>query len=1011
MKKIKFGFIALFLQLIVISMPVFAALDYVEYISQTNEGTGYYVIHNSNIAGQTFNTPANCKYIDYIELMIDYNQWSSSEALTLTLYTSTAKTTVVSKATLNGGNAGLYHKFYLKTTVTPNTTYYMELSHDGGGDNSVGWIVASNGNPYSAGYAYTGYATLTAQTDADLYFRILGYENPFLLTAFYIPPAAYTNTTQYDYIRDANFNCIQIYSGNNETQAQNNAILSLCASRGIMVRNNDEDYLTLTKTQIDIAVARYKDHSANGGFFIEDEPSADKFSSCAFAYNAILDTAPTKIPHINLFPIYATNTQLGVSSIACTSQTDEGIGYYVIHNSNVVGQTFDTPADCTYIDYIELMIDYNQWNNSEPLTLTLYTSTAKTAILSQAILNGSNAGLYPRFYLETSVTPNTSYYMELSHGGGYDNSVGWVVASDVNPYLAGCAYTGNTTLVPHLDTDLYFRIYKGRSAKDKSVNQVTEDSGLSISSTQRIGQTFKTPSTLERRLDFIELHIDQLSSWNANENLTITIYDSPSKHQVLGSDTLSGQPIDCLSQINEGIGYYVIHNSNVVGQTFDTPADCTYIDYIELLIDYNQWSSYEPLTLTLYNSTAKTTLIKSVTLNSSNAGLYPRFYLNTSVNPNTSYYMELSHDGGGDNSVGWVAGADTNPYADGCAYTGNTTLTPHLDTDLYFKIYKSHSENQSAYPRFHLTADLKPDTSYFFEVTHDGNGDNNISSIRKSSNDSYSDGTAYINGNATSGDFYFRTAYKNLYQDYINEWVEAVGASNLKYLSYDHYPFYYDGSFSSTYFLNLELVRNIGLQNNVKTTCYIQSIGYASRRIPNENELRYNVYSILAYGMKQLEWFCYFTPPIGNSENLINALIDTDGTKTNLYTPAQTLNGEVKQLGPTLVTLRSQAVYHNGELDTGTQGVPDDFWWQPGTNDRVIISYFKNHDGRKYILVVNKNMTDGATYYFTVSPNPSTVKEISKSTGQEINTNYNSGQLSGYFAPGEGKLYVLPSEY
>jgi hypothetical protein len=72
----------------------------------------------------------------------------------------------------------------------------------------------------------------------------------------------------------------------------------------------------------------------------------------------------------------------------------------------------------------------------------------------------------------------------------------------------------------------------------------------------------------------------------------------------------------------------------------------------------------------------------------------------------------------------------------------------------------------------------------------------------------------------------------------------------------------------------------------------------------------------------------------------------------------------------------------------------------------VIISYFKNYDGRKYILAVNRSVVDSATFTFTVNPAPSTVKEISKSTGAEVNTNYSSGQLSGSFLPGEEGSYT-----
>jgi len=890
-RRIKVRYFILVLLFLITSTSAFAALDYVEYVSQMRKETGYYVTP-SNVLGQTFVTPSACTYIDYIQLEIDRSQWSSSEWLTLTLYTSTERTTTVSRASLNGSTDS-YPKFYLKTSVSPNTTYYMELTHGGGDDNIVGWVSVTESNLYSGGCLYMGNATLTPYPNAALYFRVFGYKDDFLVTAYGLPPpppiAPVLTTAKeselFDWLRDANFNHVEVtgYYNSGSGTARNNAILDLCYARGIMVENSNSDFYTLvnfsdlesTNAQIDAAVARFKDHPANAGFMVKDEPAADKFEKLAYAYNRILSTAPTKIPHVNLLPTYASDTQLFGTSLACVSQTINGVGYYAtstkygeglyVKTTNVVGQTFVTPSDCTYIDYITFIIDRSQWSSSEWLTLTLYTSTARTTIVSQASLNGSTDS-HPKFYLETSVSPNTTYYMELSHNGGGNKSVGWIAASASDSYSGGSAYQGDTTLTPQ-SNDLYFQIYTTRPGTIcQSVEQLTETAGvgLNVSSTQRLGQTFKTPSSLKRRLQYIELHIDA-NSWapiaGINENLTMTIYDSPSRSQVLDS---------------------------------------------------------------------------SAAMSISNHGCYPRFYLN---------------------------------------------------------------------------ADLKPDTTYFFELTHDGGGDNNIGLVYKSASDVYADGTAYVNGSAVGGDFYFRTVYRNPYQDYLNKWVDAVGASNLKLLSFDHYPFVGSSGITTDYFLNLELVRNIGLQNNVRIACYLQSVGIGSGyRIPSENDLRYNVYTNLAYGVKQIQWFNYFIPLAGGSFS--GAVIGADGNKTSLYPFVQALNGEVKNLGPTLMRLKSQAVYHNGTRASGTQGLPPDFWWKPnGANDNVIISYFTDPDGRKYILAVNRSLTDSATYYFNVSPAPATVTEISKSTGTEVATNYNSGVLSESFSPGEGKLYALPVGY
>ncbi|MFC5403304.1 discoidin domain-containing protein, partial [Cohnella soli] len=253
------------------------------------------------------------------------------------------------------------------------------------------------------------------------------------------------------------------------------------------------------------------------------------------------------------------------------------------------------------------------------------------------------------------------------------------------------------------------------------------------------------------------------------------------------------------------------------------------------------------------------------------------------------------------------------------------------------------------------------------------------------------------------------------YPGYLNQWIETVGASNLKTLSYDHYPWLSTAlSIRSDYFQNLEYIRQAGLKYNVRTGSYLQSIGIPGvYRRPNANELRYNAYTNVAYGIKALYWFTWWTPT-GQPESFTDAIIDASGNKTDLYAPVQAINGEIEKLGPTLVKLTSQSVYHNGVMASGTVPIPNNFFWKPAdASANVMISHFKHSNGRHYVMVVNRTLTDTLTLSFNVNPKPSSVTEVSKTTGQEMATNYNAatGVISSSFAPGEGRLYALPDGY
>jgi len=252
---------------------------------------------------------------------------------------------------------------------------------------------------------------------------------------------------------------------------------------------------------------------------------------------------------------------------------------------------------------------------------------------------------------------------------------------------------------------------------------------------------------------------------------------------------------------------------------------------------------------------------------------------------------------------------------------------------------------------------------------------------------------------------------KPQYEQYVDEIIAAT--PDLKYLTFDNYPFRTNGTSNfdilDDYYTNLKIIREKGLENNLKTGAYIQAAGYFDMRRPVGDELRYNVFTSLAYGMKALYWFPYWHPGVPFQ----GAIINTDGQKTDLYEPFKNLNAEIEKWGPTLMKLNSVDVYHSGVMAAGTTAVPTDFFWKPAnSSDNVIISYFTDANGRKYIMAVNRDYTNTKTLSFHVNSNPSSIKEISKVTGLEESTNYNAstGVISAGFAPGEGRLYALPTE-
>lgn len=248
--------------------------------------------------------------------------------------------------------------------------------------------------------------------------------------------------------------------------------------------------------------------------------------------------------------------------------------------------------------------------------------------------------------------------------------------------------------------------------------------------------------------------------------------------------------------------------------------------------------------------------------------------------------------------------------------------------------------------------------------------------------------------------------------DYVQAYINKIGAANLNYLTVDIYPFRADGTILPDYYSNLDLIRRLAISNGgIKTSAYLQSIGIAGHyRRPNANELRYNVYSMLAYGIKYPVWFTYFTP-VNQGEPFTNAIIDSLGNKTDLYIPFQNLNAEMKILGNRLMKLQAYNVYHHGvNIPAGAEVLPSLHYIKPvDPAADLIIGHSKDwsESGRNYAMIVNKSLTSSKTYTFQIAGWITNMAEVSKVNGMLTPVAISGGTVSLTLQPGEGRLFAF----
>jgi hypothetical protein len=153
------------------------------------------------------------------------------------------------------------------------------------------------------------------------------------------------------------------------------------------------------------------------------------------------------------------------------------------------------------------------------------------------------------------------------------------------------------------------------------------------------------------------------------------------------------------------------------------------------------------------------------------------------------------------------------------------------------------------------------------------------------------------------------------YEAHLRQYVDTVKPGLI---SYDHYQFTANGD-SSQYFLNLGLIRQAAQEANLPFLNIVQACTWTpSMRVPKPDEMRYLVFTTLAYGAQGISYYVYSYP--GHTGGIAQA----DGTPTSIYHALKVLNREFVAVARELQPLRSVGVYEAGMLPPGSQPLPKD---------------------------------------------------------------------------------------
>ncbi len=191
------------------------------------------------------------------------------------------------------------------------------------------------------------------------------------------------------------------------------------------------------------------------------------------------------------------------------------------------------------------------------------------------------------------------------------------------------------------------------------------------------------------------------------------------------------------------------------------------------------------------------------------------------------------------------------------------------------------------------------------------------------------------------------------YEQYVDDFLEIV---NPQVLSYDSYPFKSNSSISNEYYNNLALIRNKAMNKGIPFWIFIQAYGAGDRRVPNEEDILWQVNTGLSFGCKGIQYFCYTQP----DETFEGCLVDTDGNKTDLWYYAQRANKQIAYVDEVLMCSLSKGLIFTGIHPSNISGIDSIDSYGALTNVSALhtVTGCFDYDNKDAYYITNDSVTE-----------------------------------------------------
>lgn len=206
-------------------------------------------------------------------------------------------------------------------------------------------------------------------------------------------------------------------------------------------------------------------------------------------------------------------------------------------------------------------------------------------------------------------------------------------------------------------------------------------------------------------------------------------------------------------------------------------------------------------------------------------------------------------------------------------------------------------------------------------------------------------------------------------EDYASYISNYLAMSKENYVGYDNYPFMSDehGGLWATYYENMQIAVKKAALYDASVTLSVQSFGSnngGSWREVEEDDIRFQGYSALGLGVKNLVYYTYYMFPDNGSGSTTQAIVDNDGTNI-LYDEVQRVNGELQKLAKVMLHfdyVKANFSYPSGMekpklFETVQNDVLDGATVVSQTQATMVSQMYDSANGRTGYMVMNASDT------------------------------------------------------